>query len=161
MKKSIDLEAVDITLPNGQFSTFDMGCIIDALLDSKKGDVYLEVGVDRGKSLAFAQKFFKGDVFGIDLVDHGGSDVKGANFILGDANTVPWTLPIKVLFLDGEHTYAQVEREWSKFTPFIVRGGWVFFHDADISSPGVEQFAQEKGATFSDNQRCSMAWVQL
>lgn len=157
-KSTPDFDKVELTLPTGWFSSYDMGCIYPMLIDSTKDDIYLEIGVDRGRSLAFARKYFKGDVFGIDIVDNGGSEVEGANFILADSNDVSWNLPIKVLFIDGEHRYDQVKREWEKYTPFVK--GWVFFHDADESSPEVEKFAREVGATFSDNQRCSMAWVK-
>lgn len=160
MPKSLipDFDKVDLELPNGQFSSYDMACIYPMLINSKKDDVYLEIGVDRGKSLAFARKYFNGDVFGIDLVDEGGSQVKGVNFIRSDSNDVNWDLPIRVLFIDGEHRYDQVKREWDKYTPFVK--GWVFFHDADNTSPEVEKFAQEVGAAFSTNPRCSMAWVK-
>lgn len=156
-----DFELFDPKLPNGQFSTFDQACMYPALKNSKKDDVYLEIGVDRGKSLAFARKYFNGDVFGIDIADEGGSEVQGANFILSDSNDVHWDLPIKVLFIDGEHRYDQVKREWDKYSPFVVKGGWILFHDADDSSPEVLEFTKEiKGMKYSPNQRCSMAWVR-
>lgn len=156
----LELDKLDSTLPHGQFSTFDQECIYPALVDSTKDDVYVEIGVDRGKSLAFACKYFKGDVFGIDIEDEGGSEVEGANFIHSDVNDVVWTLPVKVLFIDGEHRYDQVRREWDKFWPHIVKGGWVFFHDADATSPEVEKFCREVKCEFSKEPRCSMAWVR-
>lgn len=155
-----ELDVLDPLLPNGQFSTFDQECMYPALIKSTKDDVYLEIGVDRGKSLAFARKYFKGDVFGIDLADEGGSDVKGANFIHSDVNDVIWTLSIKVLFIDGEHRYEQIKREWEKFSGHVVKGGWIFFHDADSTSPEVEKFCKEIGCRFSKEPRCSMAWIK-
>lgn len=160
----IDFHAVEADIIPGWFSAYDMEEIYPALKNSKKGDVYLEIGVDRGRSLTFARKYFKGDVFGIDLStikERGGKGIpKGTNFIQGDSLEVKWNLPIKVLFIDGEHRYERVKGEWEKYYPFIVKGGWVFFHDADDTSPEVEQFAREKKAKFSKNPRCSMAWCR-
>lgn len=155
MKSLMDDEANAL---EGWFSRFDMETIYPALIDSKADDVYLEIGVHKGRSLAFARKYFKGDVFGIDILDHG-AKVKKTNFIKGDSLEVKWNLPIKVLFIDGEHRYERVKAEWEKYYPFVVRGGWVFFHDADESSPEVVKFTEElKGIKYSKNPQCSMAW---
>lgn len=136
-----DFEKVDLELPLGAFSSFDMACIYPALKNSKKDDVYLEIGVDKGKSLAFARKFFKGDVFGID--PSALNDVLGVTFINKESNEAVknWTLPIKVLFIDGDHTWKGVTDDWKNFSPFVVPGGWVFFHDAD--SGDVQKFVKE------------------
>ena len=136
-----DFDAVDLTLPLGSFSSYDMACIYPALIKSNKDDVYLEVGVDKGKSLAFARKYFKGDVFGIDR--EADPLVKGTNFIRKESNEAvkDWTLPIKVLFIDGDHTVEGVKDDWDNFSPFVVKGGWVFFHDADYG--GVLEFTKK------------------
>lgn len=161
MKPNFD--QVDLTLPLGAFSSFDMECIYPALIDSKKNDVYLEVGVDKGKSLAFARKYFKGDVFGVDPEPD--PIVTGTNFIRLKSNDVNWTLPIKVLFIDGDHTYEGCKDDWNNFSPFVVKGGWIFFHDADATSTGVVKVTEEIGkgwgkVKYSPNPRCSMAWVK-
>src|SRR3990167_1458358 len=126
-----DFNKVDLELPVGAFSSFDMACIYPALKSSKKDDVYLEVGVDKGKSLAFARKYFKGDVFGIDRYNY--NSVEGVNFLYMTSNEAvkSWETPIKVLFIDGDHTMKGVTDDWNNFSPFVVKGGWVFFHDAD------------------------------
>lgn len=160
-----DFNKVDLNLPFGAFSSFDMACIYPALIKSKKNDVYLEVGVDKGKSLAFARKFFKGDVFGIDR--EADPLIPGTNFIQKESNEAVknWTLPIKILFIDGDHTYEGCKDDWNNFSPFIVKGGWVFFHDADATSPGVVKVTEEIGkgwgkVKYSPNPQCSMAWVR-
>lgn len=147
----------------GWFSGYDMECMYPALKDSGKDDIYVEIGVDRGRSLTFVRRHFKGDVFGIDIStieQRGGEGVPaGTNFIHSDSLDVDWTLPINVLFIDGEHRYEQVKSEFEKYSPFVVKGGWVLFHDADDTSPEVVDFLKElKGVEYSDNPRCSMAW---
>lgn len=154
-----DFDKEDYLHPQGWFSAFDMEAIYPALKDSTKKDVYLEIGVHKGRSLSFARKFFKGEVYGIDTEDLE-NKIEGTKFIKGDSVKVEWNKPIKVLFIDGEHRYQRVRDEWDKYEPFVVKGGSIFFHDADSSSEEVEKFAKEVGATFSQNPRCSMAWVK-
>ncbi len=163
----INLEQLEQTLPLGAFSTLDMACIYPALKVMTKDDVYLEVGVDKGKSLAFAHAVSKGDIFGIDIVDNIEDPIEGVNFIHTSSNEAvkKWTLPIQVLFIDGDHTYEGAKTDWDNFSPFVIKGGWVFFHDADITSPGVVKVTEEIGrgwskVKYSPEQRCSMAWVR-
>lgn len=164
----IDFHKVEAELIPGWFSAYDMECLHPALAASKKDDVYLEIGVHTGRSLSFARKYFKGDVFGIDIEtikQRGGKVVRGTNFIHSDSLEVKWTLPIKVLFIDGEHRYERVKAEWNKYSPFITKGGWVFFHDCDETSPEVvlafkEINGKQWKKTKSKNPRCSMAWVR-
>lgn len=159
-----DFDKIDLTLNPGAFSSFDQECIYPALIDSTKEDVYLEVGVDKGKSLSFARKFFKGDVFGID--PQSDPEVPKTNFIQAESNEAVknWTLSIKVLFIDGNHSYEGCKDDWNNFSPFVESGGWALFHDCDATSPGVEKvFAEIDGKKWkkskSTNQRCSMAWA--
>jgi len=152
---------------SGAFSRYDMEAIYSALTSMKHDDVYLEIGVMDGRSLNFARKFSKGDVFGIDINDYG-TRVEGANFIHKNSNEAVdnWKLPIKVLFIDGDHSYEQCLKDWQNYSPFIVKGGWVFFHDCDNTSPGVVRVFDEIDKTGWKNvkkhpeERCSMAWMQ-
>jgi hypothetical protein len=150
----------------GSFSAFDMECLYPALESMEKGDVYLEVGVQYGRSLNFARKYSKGEIYGVDIDDEKYLGVKGANFIhkSSDEAVKDWTLPIKVLFIDGDHSYEGVKADWDNFSPFVKDGGWVLFHDCDETSPGVVKLFDEiklKDKQKSDNQRCSMAWGRM
>lgn len=159
-----DFDKLEYELPTGWLSSFDMECLYKGLKDSKRDDVYLELGVERGRSLGLARRFFKGDVFGIDIVDNREEILPKTNYILKNSLEVEWTLPVKMLFIDSDHRYEHVKAEWNKYSPFIVKGGWVFFHDCDETSEGVVKVFKEikgkwkKGK--SNNPRCSMAWVQ-
>ena len=135
-------------LPNGAFSEYDMEAIYPALMGLGKGSVYLEVGVRHGRSLAWARHFSKGDVYGIDInheitLDH--PMLRKVNFIHAASNDAVknWTPPIDVLFIDGDHTYEGVKDDWKNFSPFVKKGGVVYFHDCDITSPGVVQLFGE------------------
>jgi predicted O-methyltransferase YrrM len=45
-----------------------------------------------------------------------------------DAATT-WQGPIRLLWIDGAHSYEQVGRDFQNWTPFLVDGGIVAFHD--------------------------------
>ena len=128
----------------GSFSAYDMEAIHPALAKSKKSDVYLEVGVLHGRSMNFVRKYFKGDIYGIDIHNQL-HPISGINFIHAPSNEAVknWTLPINILFIDGDHSYEGVKDDWDNFSPFVVKGGIVYFHDCDNTSPGVVQLFNE------------------
>src|SRR4051794_32040328 len=41
-----------------------------------------------------------------------------------------WTLPLDVVFIDGDHAEAATRTDWELFSPHVVDGGHVLFHDA-------------------------------
>jgi|GEM_PF-6440120 len=49
--------------------------------------------------------------------------------ILGDSSTIPWELPIDVLFLDGDHTEEGCTADCVRYLPFVVKGGIICFDD--------------------------------
>jgi MMP 1-O-methyltransferase len=53
-----------------------------------------------------------------------------------------WTKPIRLLFIDGDHAYEASRRDFELWSPFVVPGGVVCFHDIG-SWPGVTQFYHE------------------
>lgn len=64
-----------------------------------------------------------------------------------------WTLPIDLLFIDGDHSYEGVRRDWELFMPHVHPFGAVVFHDTlwDLRSDpalaredmGVPRFVEE------------------
>jgi predicted O-methyltransferase YrrM len=40
-----------------------------------------------------------------------------------------WRDPIDLLFIDGDHSFEGVERDWRLFSPFVREFGFVVFHD--------------------------------
>src|SRR5262249_46382420 len=40
-----------------------------------------------------------------------------------------WSLPIDLLFIDGDHSYEGVKHDWEAFSPFVQPFGLVIFHD--------------------------------
>jgi len=47
-----------------------------------------------------------------------------------------WTLPVDLVFIDGDHSELGVLKDWELWHPFVVEGGHVLFHDARESQPG-------------------------
>ena len=41
-----------------------------------------------------------------------------------------WMSPIDFLFIDGDHTEKSCEQDWREWSPFVIVGGIVIFHDA-------------------------------
>ena len=41
-----------------------------------------------------------------------------------------WTAPIDFLFIDGDHSWNGIDRDWRDWTSFIVPGGVVALHDS-------------------------------
>ena len=60
---------------------------------------------------------------------------------------------IDFLFIDGDHTYDVVSRDWHLWVPFVVEGGMVALHDSrsypgrDIDDMGPARFCREHVST--------------
>src|SRR5690606_1944091 len=56
---------------------------------------------------------------------------------------VLWEEPISFLFIDGLHDYPNVARDFYKFSPFVISGGFIAFHDYADYYPGVMALVNE------------------
>lgn len=165
----INLDELDLKANPGAFSTLDMEVFVPEIEKLKKGQVYLEVGVDRGKSLSVARMVAKKgvEVWGVDLRDD--PEVLGTIFMQGNSQVIAEKFPkeIDVLFIDGDHSYEGCKADIDSWYPYMKKGGVMLFHDADSTSPGVvkalEEFAKNNSLIifYSPNQRCSMARIHL
>jgi len=52
---------------------------------------------------------------------------------------------IGVLFIDGGHEYEEVKLDYDLYSPLVVKGGWVAFHD--LSWPGPARLIGERITT--------------
>jgi predicted O-methyltransferase YrrM len=50
-----------------------------------------------------------------------------------------WTGAIRLLFIDGDHSYDASRRDFELWSPHVVRGGLICFHDIGVW-PGVTRF---------------------
>lgn len=163
----IDYEALDLKANLGAFSTFDSEIVMSEVEKLEPEQVYLEVGVDKGKSLSIARMVAKDgvEVHGVDLRPD--PEVPDTEFHQSDSFTFKLGKKVDVIFIDGDHTYEGCKADIDNWFPQMAKGGVMFFHDADATSPGVVQAIEEfvKNNDFrvwySPNQRCSMARIKL
>lgn len=113
----------------------------------KKGRL-LETGTGWGHSSQFFSKVLPGwsiytvDGFGLygdgriydsfkidEIEDVVKNHRKNVIQIFGNSQTVPWELPIDVLYLDADHTYEGCKADYDLYSPFVVSGGLVIFDD--------------------------------
>jgi predicted O-methyltransferase YrrM len=55
-----------------------------------------------------------------------------------------WAAPIDMLFIDGEHEYEQVKRDFETWAPFVRIQGYVAFHDTYAIFPGPTRLVEEQ-----------------
>ena len=125
----------------GSFSTFDIEVLVPDILKMESGEIYLEIGVDKGKSLSVVRMVAKEGVkvIGVDIKQIP-EPVEGTTFFLGDSVKVAkqWNHgEISVLFIDGEHTYYGCHRDIEAWYSYVKENGVILWHDCDESSPGV------------------------
>jgi glycosyltransferase involved in cell wall biosynthesis/predicted O-methyltransferase YrrM len=56
---------------------------------------------------------------------------------------VKWKKPIQMIFIDGLHDYPSVSKDFRHFSKWIVKNGYVAFHDYADYYPGVKTFVNE------------------
>lgn len=168
---AINLEELDLKANLGAFSTYDMETLVPAVQAIKPSGVYVEIGVDRGKSLSVARMVSDPtvEVYGVDLIDPPIKEVEGAVFIQGDSATIAstWTKTVDVIFIDGNHSYEGCKADIDAWLPHMAKNGVMLFHDCDANGPGVERAVKELGEQvkktvwYDPNPRCGMAKVEL
>lgn len=165
----MNYDELDLKAKPGAFSTFDMDVVEPEVARLEPGQTYLEVGVDRGKSLSVARMVAQPgvQVVGVDLREDPG--VVGTRFLRGDSIELAktWEGEIDVIFIDADHSYEGCKADIDAWYPHMTKDGVMLFHDCDASSPGVEKAVAEfasainKEVYYSPNQRCSMARIYL
>lgn len=138
----------------GAFSTFDMEVLVPEVEKLESGQTYLEVGVDRGKSLSIARMVAQEGVrvVGVDLREDPG--VEGAEFYRGNSVEVAKTFKgkVNVLFIDGDHSYKGCKADIQAWLPHLAENGVILFHDCDESSTGVLWAVSEFVDTYRDGE---------
>ena len=56
------------------------------------------------------------------------------NPIVGSSEEIAakWNKPICLLFIDGDHSYEGVKKDFEMWSPFVVKGGLIAFHDVAV-----------------------------
>jgi predicted O-methyltransferase YrrM len=133
----------------------DSAWLLYGLTRSLKPKVCVEVGSARGKSacyvgLALMENGF-GKIYAIDphtktdwndlnsvetlpAIEHNVKSLGLMKYVeiirkTSDDAVKEWSQPIDLLFIDGDHTYEGVRRDWESFSPFLAEFGVTVFHD--------------------------------
>ena len=133
----------------------DSAFLLYGLARALKPRVAVEIGSARGKSACFVGRALKengggklyaidphtrtdwNDVASVDTLQEIRRNVSALKLqnqveIVRDMSADVarrWNLPIDMLFIDGDHSYEGVKRDWDLFSPFVTQFGVVVFHD--------------------------------
>lgn len=122
--------------------------------------VIVEIGAFRGRSAAFMASGLKysntsGTIYSVDLwleekhmdaykrglerlqLNHYTTPIRGAS----EDIVKTWNKPIDLLFIDGNHSFFHCEQDYELWSPFVVAGGLIAFHDyGNPAWEGVHRF---------------------
>ena len=172
----------------GVFDQENIRLLKEELDKLEAGQVYIEIGVDEGKSFYVAHKLIKPGVLhiGIDINDPGFAYANGEQvsigrrdffvkeqmvgagkdefFVHGDADNFAKIFKqpfVDLIFIDGYHNYTSVRKDVDMWLPLMKPGSTMLFHDyIDPNSDGVKPVVDE---TFGDKAEIigEMARVRL
>lgn len=108
--------------------------------------IVLEIGVHMGGSLRVWKEAFKTDLaIGVNTTDEM-PDKTGFSIVIGDSHaedtldTVMHKLNgrmVDFLFIDGDHLYEGVKKDFEMYSPLVRAGGIVGFHDVVLRGNDV------------------------
>jgi len=152
----------------GVFGQGEMAVMKEEIEKLEPGEIYLEIGVDEGRSFTTASYYAKDGVWiiGVDYIDptarHQYMNIQLGHFPNGqsliqlgatrgymhvDAKMFAslWTKPISLLFIDGDHSYEGVSMDSLLWEPLVKKGGTILYHDID--HPDVFKFLNDRYPT--------------
>jgi len=72
-----------------------------------------------------------------------------------------WNQPIDFLLIDGDHREEAVEQDWNDWSPYVIPGGLVAFHDARLFPGGwtSEDYGPVRFVNRTFRQRATPQWI--
>ena len=130
---------------------------------------FLEVGFSAGQNNSLLNKFFNFDnIVGLDNFSshintgalHANLRHKNLTLAIGDSTSkriidlVSKLGKYDLIFIDANHTYEYVKKDFENFKPFLEKGGVIGFHDVDCPDwRGINKFWKELEATGNYNMQ--------
>ena len=130
---------------------------------------FLEVGFSAGQNNSFLNKFFNFEnIVGLDNFSshintgalHANMRHKNLTLAIGDSTSkrvidlVSKLGKYDLIFIDANHTYEYVKKDFENFSPFLKKGGVIAFHDVDCPDwRGINQYWKELEATGKYNMQ--------
>lgn len=150
-------ELLEQKVQPGDFSQYDMIPFLPVIEAMQKGECYVEIGTHKGRSLSVVNlvKTAIITIVGVDVLKQPELALyldlhQEVKFIWADSvfaasvwDNLSYAKNITVLFIDGDHSYAGCKRDIDAWYPKMKKGGVMFFHDCDETSPGVMRAVTE------------------
>ncbi len=136
--------ALGLEQPESQVSDEELDCLLGYATDAR---VIVEIGTFEGKTTSVLAKHSIGKVYSIDPCFKGRLGVsygeiiakthcrkqrlRNVEFIKGYSYEVAsrFQHPIDLLFIDADHTYEAILRDWQDWSPKVSVGGFIALHD--------------------------------
>jgi len=131
--------------------------------------IIVNIGVEYGASIACLRAGNPmAAIFGIDIDISKANQSIPAKYIEEDSGVLPPTFPadwwLDLLFIDGDHSYAGVQRDLA-WVPLVKVGGYLLFHDCYDWPPSppkmVHQIVPGVNRAVSEWYAGSMDWNEL
>jgi predicted O-methyltransferase YrrM len=144
-----ELVALVDTKTVGWFNSYDVEILLEELNKLQSGDVYLEVGVNRGYSFACAwfSKPEGVEVYGVDIDNTSerqrmfeSENMDGFYHEPSQELAKRWNKKISLLLIDGDHSFEGVTADLESWFPHMKDNSVILMHD-HTSGTGVMQGA--------------------
>ena len=121
--------------------------VIESIVGSIGCRVYVELGVNKGHTFSRICPIVQRAI-GVDIVD--ARKTKEGEFFLGTTDhwfsTLDKNFKADVIFIDADHTYEQVLKDFNNSLSILSTGGLIFIHD---TSPNGKKYTQEQWSSNS------------
>ncbi|GIV33629.1 MAG: hypothetical protein KatS3mg031_1164 [Chitinophagales bacterium] len=138
-----EINAIIEAIPERTFGGSQPEFLFHLLLNLQVEGEVVEIGTNVGKStiaLAFAQKVKNGrPIHTIDIFQHPAIEQnlqragvsQYVNRIISPSHVAAkqWNKPVKLLWIDGDHSYRGVVTDIKNWSKFVVEGGLIALHD--------------------------------
>ena len=154
-----------ITQVPGWETEAEQNCLVDLASGVLSGGLIVEIGSEYGMS---ASLFMHGSnqtvlLCCIDVMEDWTQFIKNLTssgymharleIIRANSHTLEWNMPIDLLFIDGDHSYAGCAADIANFCPHVKAGGVVAFHDtAAITNKHPHELHHEVSKAISEWQ---------